>query len=534
MEDILRKVQIEDIILYRENTYDSKNSKDYRDLFKKLQREGKMKSEYEDRMWICFSGIKSFEINFDFNYVTFKRHFGAEYSITASEITEIMKCYVLHICGEYIFRTISMKINCIKSFLTHFGDSRYRIEADDRYTIADFLSFLGLEDHELSSVLARIGICRTQKAGRRDLAKMINYLAIDSELTDMYSSAILSNEEFIRWFPLYFWTKVTFILPLRATEMLVTPYNCIDRRDGRIYLSVRRTLLKGGGGKVFYDVDKDYRLFEYCVPDTETIRNIEKYQGLTACHKRKYLFDFGTKAVNEIMSLSAFNYLLEVFIKENLVGNRKYDYARFDCGIQEFQTVTAGDSRPIAMSNLWYQGTSADICRQLANHCNVQTSYGYYTNVGNTVLATSIIKMQRELNHEQRELDRYKEEINRTDLKSSSDDNCSSVHRPKKTGEITDCTSEDYLYDCLGCRFYNPDEEELKRALSERKKILDQASLSVLKCMQKGVDKAESDYEKVFLDVHTGITRYRAACDIKAKKEVVKWQRSRNTTMTCS
>lgn len=220
--------------------------------------------------------------------------------------------------------------------------------------------------------------------------------------------------------------------------------------------------------------------------------------------------------------------LITEFFQEYLIGNHKYDYARFATGIREFTPVTAGDSRPIAMSNLYYQDNSADICRQLADHMHLTTSEGYYTNVSNTVLATSIMDLQRKTNQGYHQTEKFENGYKKamcpvTELLQV----CSSLHQPLLTGDISDCVAEDHLEECLGCRYYTPGENELKEALNTRRKRLDDVSKMVLECISDNFSKKGIDYEKIFLDAHTGITRYQTATKEKAQEEFVKWQRSK-------
>lgn len=61
--------------------------------------------------------------------------------------------------------------------------------------------------------------------------------------------------------------------------------------------------------------DKDYRIFEYQVPDNDTIKLIEKYIRLTNKHERRFLFDYSALFTNGILSLPCFNNLLEAFVQ---------------------------------------------------------------------------------------------------------------------------------------------------------------------------------------------------------------------------
>ena len=289
-------------------------------------------------------------------------------------------------------------------------------------------------------------------------------MVVDNEIKDMYSSDI-RKEDFLKWFPIFFWTQITFVLPLRVTEMLVTPYDCISRKkDGTVYLRVRRTMLKKGKRHVYYEVDKDYKIFEYPFPDNGTIKVIEKYQRMTIQHERKYLFDFSELCVNGMVSRASFNGILEDFISEKIIGNLKYDYVKYASGIKEFQTILAGDSRPIAMSNLYYQDAGADICRQLADHVHITTSEGYYSNVSNTVQAASIMQYQRRINHKYDDIE-YLENVHAVEMFS----NCASIYQPKITGNILDCIKENHIEECIGCRYYTPSQSELSEEVKIRK-----------------------------------------------------------------
>ena len=227
-----------------------------------------------------------------------------------------------------------------------------------------------------------------------------------------------------------------------------------------------------------------------------------------------------------MLSLNSFNILLSSFVEEHLIGNHKYDYARFASGIDEFSVVTAGDSRPIAMSNLFYQDMGADICRQLANHTSINVSYGYFTNVSETVYASSIIHMQRKINRGYKDAE-YMQRMYERRVPSVSA--CMAPSNPKVTGDISECLRLNMLEDCLGCPHYAPSEAELNESLKARKTALDNASKKMLEAIVAGTKIDGADLDKAFLDAHTGSVRYKIACDENAAMGAVKWHRYRNT-----
>lgn len=96
------------------------------------------------------------------------------------------------------------------------------------------------------------------------------------------------------------------------------------------------------------------------------------------------------------------------------------------------------------------------------------------------------------------------------------------------TGDITDCVAEGHIAECFGCRYYSPASGVLEKELLERKKKLDTASRKMIEGMANGKEILDQ-MDKLFLDAHTGINRYKTACDEKAEEELKKWQRHKPT-----
>ena len=530
-DSILRQIETEEIIFICENQYSENKREEYISAFRSLKERGIIRSEYTDNMWTTYSGVKRFILDFNFNKTQYDSHIGAKFGISYQKMIDMMKCFTIYNCGEFVFSTIQLYLNAIKSFLTMFKDKAFIVDESGMLAIQEFLVFIGTESKEIEKMVLQIPVRNSKRPKQRELAHLINYMAIENEITDLYDDDI-SDEDFIRWFPIYFWTKVTFILPLRATEMLITPYHCIKYRNGDCYLQIRRTKLKKRQTHVYYNVDQDYKIFEYKVPRTKAIENIEKYISLTSSQDRKYLFTYSDLMTNKLLSLQAFNNLLETFIRTYLIGNKKYDYTRYASGIKEFEVVTAGDSRPIAMANLFYQDMGAEICRQLADHTSINVSYGYFSNVSETILSSAIISLQRNINRGYKDMNLFEKLYSEHRL-AKLDSFCTAPSNPLLSGDISECIKQDSLDDCLGCQYYVPSENELKNALEKRKKILDDASKNVISGMMAGTKVDVSDFEKYFLDAHSGSIRYKIACNELAKLEEVKWQRHRNSQTNC-
>lgn len=527
MDNLLREIDLdEEIVLSREHVFSKSRMPEYMEFFKELSNDKILQSNYQDEKWIAYTGVKLVTILFRMERASYESGMGKYLGISYEFMMDLLRCYTLHQIGVFVFPGIARSVREIIRFLVSFQWKIYSVEETEYHSITGFLFFAGIKKQILNQIEEYLIVKNEKIYGQRALAHMINYMAVDNELTDLYDND-LDDELFLKWFPVYFWTKITFVLPLRSTEMLLTPYPCIVRTEEKIYLRVRRTILKKGGKKVHYNVMEDYKIFQYEMPDTAVIQRIERYQKMTAHIQRKELFFNEKNRLNRQLSLETFNELLKCFVNKFLINNPKYAYAKYASGISEFQQITAGDSRPIAMANLFYQDVGADICRQLADHENISTSAGYYTNVTNTILASSIMQFQRYLNQQKTQFEKKEKQYVAAGLENGMI--CSSPRQPYVTGDITDCVNENCIQDCLGCRYYMPDEKTIEEEKKKHKKQFEDAGKKILSEFNRGMDKPGIDFDKLFLDAHTGIVRLKKACDESAKEKGRKWQRYRNT-----
>jgi hypothetical protein len=481
-----------------------------------------------------YSGVKRFGIDFSMDPAAYRNHAGKEFGISLAAMKDMLRCYAIYCTGVYVYQTISReKLGVVREFLQDFGDRGYRLTVCGASTVEDFLGFIGTPDRQIRVVLARIPLIKGNRPGQRTLSPVINYLAIENEINRIYREDP-DEETFRRWFPVYFWVNITFILPLRATEMLVTPKDCIRRTDdGKAVLTVRRTKLKKGKRTVYYDVDRDYREFTYEIPDNAVAATIERYIAVTSGQDRRFLFEYSDLMVNGMLSLQAFNHLLAEFMEERIIGSPRYEFAKYAAGIREFEKVTAGDSRPIAMANLYFQNAGEDICRQLADHVHIDTSSGYYTNISETIWASSVIRFQKKMEYERR----YEQEMyEKGELAAAGPHSqCLSEKRLSDPEDLDDCIRQGHLADCMGCRFYRPSGRELSDYMEAQKKRADDGAKRVIEFMNSTLKAKKQDIsmEELFLSVQTDASRYRMGCDISAKEKYNEWQEHRNSPKTC-
>ena len=535
MNGFLRTVETEDAIVYTDCTYSAVALKKYRELHGTLVESGKLEGAFESDKWMGYSDVKRFGLNFTLDAAAYRSHIGKEFGIRFETMRNMLRCYALYCNGLYVYQTISCdKLRVIRDFLQKYKDKDFKMTAYGITSVVNFLAFINTPERRIREITANIRIAKETAYENRTLSPLINYLAIENEINSIYG-AQPNDDVFRKWFPIYFWINITFILPLRATEMLLTPRDCIRRDfEGNVFLTVRRSKLKSGRHTVYYDVDKDYGNFSYRLPDSRTVRNIEKYQKLTEARDRRFLFEYNALMTNEMLSLKAFNHLLAMFINERVIGNPRYEFARYAAGIEEFEIVTAGDSRPIAMANLYFQDVGEDICRQLADHVHINTSSGYYTNISETIWASSVIFLQKKLNCESVE---YERRLQRSApaVVDTGGSRCVSVRRMANEEDLTDCVERGHLADCMGCEYYMPSGKELADFMNAQKKKADESAQRLIECMNRVLKtkNENASLDELFLSVQTEAVRYRIGCDISAKEKYYEWQERKNTRKTC-
>ena len=249
MNRLYEIVEYEEVKIYKEQVYNASSLQKCREVHKKLVSEGIIEGDFDSDKWIGYSGVKKYGIDFSLDSIGYNQHIGKEFGITIDTMKNMLRCFVIVCHGKYIHATIAQtKLGTVKEFLLKYKDKGFKLNKEEKAAIIQFLGFISTPENQIKQIISRIGSKKETTAGQRKLAPVINYLVIEDAIDQIYRDGC-DDIVFKKWFPIYFWIKITFILPLRATEMLLTPKDCIYRENGKIFLKVRRTNLKGSGKK---------------------------------------------------------------------------------------------------------------------------------------------------------------------------------------------------------------------------------------------------------------------------------------------
>jgi hypothetical protein len=398
-------------------------------------------SEFNDETWKLSEQYQKKSLSFKFDEIIYKKHAEKRGWCKYKKFVYILKVYILLQMGQYGLNTVVSFVNALRDILndTEYFGKKFLMKKfiSKKYLltmIADFLSIVPMIEDiydviEDLKVLANLEKVKTKET-RRELAEFQSMFLFDKML-DIFWKENLEDSLKKFYFPLYLWWKITMVLPLRVTEFLLTPKDCIKQINGEYVMTVRRSKKKGGNAlhkKLCYKIEKDYRLYSYIVPE-KFAKMIQEYQIISSKYKEPeldmilnadcYKRNNPSPWRNYIEGEELFKYrflenLLVQFYK--LVLEKKYginkvtqqevdlrywnNSTNFFLNANEILMIKPGDTRHFAMINLVLNGCSPIIARDFAGHSSVLTSNHYYSNIDNYV-KTSVYQLVSEIREKQ-------------------------------------------------------------------------------------------------------------------------------------
>ena len=341
---------------------------------------------------------------------------------------------------------------------------------------------------------------RNHKTGnQRRLADFTSYLKFNEIINEFWLAA--NEKQKLFYFPLYFWWNLTAILPLRPTEFLLTPRDCLETGgNGENILTIRRTKLKGGLEKIAYRIKDDYERKKYTI-DENLASELRSYLKATENMRQTgvdtlFVWEphyryFGTSASPscKYYSYSNLNTCLRYFYQE-VINAQSY----------ELNPICLGDTRHIAMVNLIISGGSPVICKELAGHSDIEISSNYFSNISNLVECATIARWRKtkggktDIIGESRFPIAVSKELHR--LPSGW---CASLS--VKDGDIGECLkitgNDGEIGNCNYCIHYYPDENGIRiEFLDEKagKQKVDADSrylIQMIESVRRGIGHAE-------------------------------------------
>lgn len=451
-------------------------------LFQEYKEQGViLNAEFEDNIWILTDELTNVSLRFDIDE---DKYYSNANMWTACDLKcymEAVKVYATFMLGAHGLGSIREIVNCAV-ILGHssFEDATQFISG--HYHLAEMIKMLPGYSSQRDAVvecLEENQLYWGRGRKRRVLKEFTAYFRFNEMLEHYWITA--SEQKKLFYFPIMLWWKITSILPLRPTEFVLTPRDCLRRKEGKYLLTIRRTKLKGAQKKRAYKIDEDYQRYEYIIPD-EIAEIIIWYIDKTNDMQESPWGCLFRKAANrsyiERHGLYYQNGAYTYAVLSSTLGTL-YDEA----GIGENDRLHLGDSRHIAMMNLIISGGSPTICMELAGHSNIDISSHYYSNMS-TLVECATYELYRKTKNKRGVL---LHGSNRRELnKKLLHENCVEVENgwcssdAWKVQDISDCiqvvNSEGHIADCVSCKYYIPQNPGLHLDfydVNEGKKALD-------------------------------------------------------------
>lgn len=446
-----------------------------------------MGGSFDNNEWMLTDETKRVRLCFAIDKSKFEHTGQAWIGCTAGCYEECMKAYAAFQFGRFSLTTIRLIIEEFKKLaLTTVEDACSQWKEGNH--VISFLSLIPDSNASRDAVIEWLEeqgtVFRKEKNPRR-LSGFRTYLCFHKVIGDYWQQADEADKVF--YFPVWLWWNLTAILPLRATEFLLLPQDCLQNKHGKYILTIRRTRLKKRESKISYTVEKDYEQKAYDVPEWMAVE-ITQYQKATAGVKRnglKTLFVAEKESTYGFFTYAQANQLLHRFCKE-IAGDPLFP-------------IRLGDTRHLAMINLILSGGSPVICRELAGHESIGISSHYYANLSSVV--ESVVYDRYHGSHGTTALEgslRFR--LGRPSDGTRLADGWCDV--PEVTdGDIGECmkvySTARHIGDCRSCPHFFPDEPGIKLMVEKERKTAVDADVAFLVQMIEQVRKGNGYTEEI-------------------------------------
>lgn len=460
---------------------------------------------YDDDTWYLSDDLRNSTISFGIDEAAYSKGAVRWTECTYECYRDSVKAYIALNLGTYARSTLMIVMNLFRKAAAMDYEMMMELDEDEKSHILNFLKLLpggGVIRDSVIDDLEEFSYSKNY-SDMRTLADFKYYLRFDKAIREYWGNC--SEKDKIFYFPIYMWWDVTSILPLRVTEFLLTPYNCLEKDGEKYYLTIRRTKLKKGRRKLAYKVAYDYELCRYEIPE-RLYREISWYQHIDVEDT-----DYAKPALGTLFLTSN-----HVRSADYLTYGHARERLRSLCGEIMGDTnypVHLGDTRHLAMINLILSGGSPVICRELAGHENISASAHYYGNLSGIVESIVYEKyhewgLDTKFEGSQKNWVKLPEDSIRV-----TDGWCDS--QCMRAGEIDDCIKDfdgsSALGECHNCRHFYPDNPGLLLRIStERKKAVDRDGeylMQMIELVRRGLGYQE-DIASAMLKLHADAGTY--------------------------
>ena len=521
----LAEAEVEKV--YYVNCIDDDVKEQARQQFEAYKRIGAIENDsFDDDVWVMNNEVSRRIIRFEVSEFKFRRFMEPWTGCSLDDYKDSIKVYAAFLLGRCNMEKIGEIATSFRNIAGYSAEEIVQIQKNVGH-ITEMLRLLPSDSPELERVIEYLDEYAWEQrvAGeQRKLAEFNSYIRFNSVLKAFWENA--DKDEKLTYFPVYLWWNLTAILPLRPGELIRTPRQCLNTKNGKDMIRVRRSRLKGGG-RLSYRIDDDYDLCEYPInkaladeirwylectdesklPDNDTLFSIDAQQ------KSGIIYP-------QIHQRSHYSYVnlvtcLDHFIKNKIPGDI------------EVRKLNLGDTRHIAMMNLIISGGSPSICKELAGHADINISSHYYSNFS-TLIESAVFEEHRHM--DKRTQTEYAKSLlqakNLTqsisvnggwcmsqEMRNNSVKDClKSVGKRGEVGECRNC--QYYSLDAAGTHIDVLDCEKSRAEVREDSWFL----MNMIEMVRKGLG-CEGDIQSAVTRLQHSCAKYRKSLEYQYAKE---------------
>lgn len=477
-----------------------------------------LNDSFEDSEWKLTNQLRNKTISFQWSEVNYTKNASPWIECSYPLFIDSVKTYIIFNLGSVDLDTLWEIAGSLRQLIELTEKELLCSAITHPSHITEFLEVLpGVSEHRdafIEALEERQWRCplRASTGRQRVLAEFGAYFRFNDTLANFWESA--KEKEKLFWFPLYLWWTLTAILPLRTTEFLLTPRQCLSYKNGRTLIALRRSRLKGGGRKIAYKVDRDYEIVRYIIPD-KMAGEIGWYLDATDAMMPTVL---STLFVRE-------PHYEHFKLKPSSLGYYTYGnlstclrlFQKKIMGVEKVAEIHLGDTRHIAMISLILSGGSPLICKELAGHKDINISAHYYSNIS-SFIECSTLEFYRKSHTGAVEMTERRETSLQNKRYSLPVQGGFCDSEAYKQGEIDDCIKcmgiGGELGDCQRCPHFIDGKSGmhlLYESPQKRKEQVDQDSqylLQTLEAVRRGIGLQE-DIQSAILHLQQSCVWYR-------------------------
>jgi hypothetical protein len=412
-----------------------------------------LNDSFHDNTWFITNEAKTATLSFSFSETLFKAQKNEPYNREMGSyqvFVDAVKVYFIHALGYTSLEGLQQLLASLKKAIQRTGyfspvlsESLYNtpeFSSNFYLMLIEFTDFILFDDiDEFQEICEDLYSksneeVRTAKHGQprqqRQLAEFQSFFYLGKLLNQFWQFEATDDDKLF-YYPVYLWWKITGVLPLRPTEFIVTPSNCLrPNEEGEYFLTIRRTHLKGKGntkktkGMVSHKVDLDYDLYEYPVSFDIAQDIIDYQERVKVFGKTKFLFS--KKAYSAlhgkykgVSEKNGYSEVLTLVNIRNILSNF-YNLLQKKFGLtlyykphhrlstdkiivknddeflkpKEIMLIHLGDTRHFAMVNLVLNDFNPILIKDFAGHEDVNESYHYFSHIDKIVKCMSYYKSQ--------------------------------------------------------------------------------------------------------------------------------------------